>query len=290
YDEFIKLRMTDAKTAVGSIYVQDAASINQIFSGNRSYAKGCVVLHMLRGIVGDSAYFNIIRAYASDASIIYKTAVTEDFQNAAETVSGQNLDYFFNEWIYGENYPKYNVSWIVEDLTNGRYKASITITQNANTNPAYFTMPVQIKIFTQTGDTLVNVFNAAMSETFDFILESKPTDFEIDPDDLILKEIHGGNAVPVNFILGQNYPNPFNPVTNISYQLGKPSSVKLIVYDILGQEVALLKNEKQREGNYTVEFTGQSLASGIYFYKLEALDFENLTLLYEDTKKMILVK
>ncbi|MBK8382923.1 MAG: M1 family metallopeptidase [Ignavibacteria bacterium] len=64
YDEFIKFRFSDSKNAAGSIYVQDVNSIEQIFSGNRSYAKGCSVLHMLRGITGDSVFFSIIRNYA----------------------------------------------------------------------------------------------------------------------------------------------------------------------------------------------------------------------------------
>ncbi len=290
YNEFIKFRMTDAKTAVGSIYVQDVNSINQIFSGSRSYAKGCVVLHMLRGIVGDSAYFNIIRAYASDTSIIYETAVTEDFQNVAERITGLSLNYFFQEWIYGENYPKYNVSWVVENLAKNQYKASINIIQDANSNPDFFTMPLQIKIITQSGDTTFTVFNSTKTETFVFFLDSKPVDFKIDPDNLILKEVRGENIVPVSFILQQNFPNPFNPKTTIIYQLGKPSTVKLTIFDVLGQEVSVLKNEKQREGNYSVDFDATPLSSGIYFYKLEAHDFENINLLFEESKKMIVVK
>jgi aminopeptidase N len=92
---------------------------------------------MLRGIVGDSNYFNVIRTYTSDPSLTYKTAVTEDFRDVAEKVYGQDLEYFFNEWIYGENYPKYNVSWTTSALDNGTYKAS-KIFYRINTNPHYF--------------------------------------------------------------------------------------------------------------------------------------------------------
>lgn len=290
YDQFIKFRMSDAKTATGSVYVQDINSISQIFSGNRTYAKGCVVLHMLRGIVGDSNYFSIIKTYANDTTIAYKTAVTEDFQRVAEKIYGQSLNYFFSEWIYGENYPKYNVSWNTEIINGSQYKVTINILQDANTNPVFFTMPVKIKITTQRGDTSFVVFNNAASQTFDFVVNSKPLLYKIDPDNWILKDVRGENIVPVSFVLEQNYPNPFNPGTTISYQLGKPSFVKIIIYDILGQEVSVLKNEKQREGNYTVKFNASGLSSGIYFYKLEARDFENIDLLFEETKKMILVR
>jgi len=295
YDEFIKFRMSDAKNAIGSIYVQDVNSINQIFNGNRSYAKGCVVLHMLRGVVGDSTFFRILRNYSSDTSIAYKTAVTEDFQRVAEKVYGSDLNYFFHQWIYGENYPKYNVSWVTETISSSQYRTSINIFQEINTNPSYFVMPLSIKIFTQRGDTTFIVLNNLQNQTFDFIVNSKPLNFKIDTDNWVLKTVRGEDIVPVNFTLEQNFPNPFNPSTSISYQLGKPSFIRIKIYDILGQEIAVLKDEKQREGNYTVEFNassteGESLSSGIYFYKLEAHDFDDINFLFSQTKKMIYVK
>lgn len=290
YNEFIKNTMASARTAIGTIYVQDVNNINQIFSGNRTYAKGCIVLHMLRGIVGDSVYFDIMRAYTSDTSFAYKNAVTENFQNVAERVYGQSLNYFFHEWIYGENYPVYNVSWTTQSIGNSQYKASINILQKVNSNPSFFTMPVQIKIITNTGDTSFTVFNNSQSQTFDFILNSKPISYEIDPNNLILKDIYGADVIPVTFSLEQNFPNPFNPKTKILYRLGTPANVQITIYDILGNEIAVIKNDMLREGNYSYEFIGEGLASGVYFYNLEAWDYENINLLFEETKKMILVK
>ncbi|MBK8552611.1 MAG: T9SS type A sorting domain-containing protein [Ignavibacteria bacterium] len=290
YNEFMRPTMATAKTAVGTIYVQDVNSIAQIFSPNRTYAKGCVVLHMLRGVLGDSAFFNTLRSFASDTALAYKTAVTEDFQNAAEQVSLQSLDYFFNQWIYGENYPKYNVSWTTEAAGNNLYKAIITIQQDINTFPHFFTMPVEIEIVTQAGDTVFNVFNNSQTQTFEFITNSKPLSFTIDPDNRILKDVRGDIVIPVNFSLNQNFPNPFNPKTNISYQLGKPSFVTITIYDILGNEMAVLVNGIQRDGSYNIEFNSGNLASGTYFYYFQAMDTEQINVLYENTGKMILIK
>jgi photosystem II stability/assembly factor-like uncharacterized protein len=96
------------------------------------------------------------------------------------------------------------------------------------------------------------------------------------------------NIVPSEYILYQNYPNPFNPNTNIKYQIKAESSsqkseVRMIVYDVLGKEIATLVNEKQSPGTYEVSFDGSNFSSGIYFYKLETNDFS-------DTKRMILLK
>jgi len=85
------------------------------------------------------------------------------------------------------------------------------------------------------------------------------------------------------FTLFQNYPNPFNPTTTIRYEITDMSYVSLIIYDVLGKEVALLVNEDKPEGFYDVEFNGKDLPSGIYFYRLQAGNFTQ-------TKKMLLLK
>ena len=95
-------------------------------------------------------------------------------------------------------------------------------------------------------------------------------------------------TLPASYALYNNYPNPFNPSTLISYQLPQKSSVQLVVYDILGREVAVLVNEDQPAGSYKISFNarqtgGAPLPSGVYFYSLRAGDFIQ-------TKKMILLK
>jgi hypothetical protein len=91
------------------------------------------------------------------------------------------------------------------------------------------------------------------------------------------------NEIVNDYSLGQNYPNPFNPVTEISYALPKSGFVTLKVYDLLGKEVATLVNEVKKVGNYSVNFNGESLSSGMYIYKLESNEFTM-------TKKMMLIK
>jgi len=90
-------------------------------------------------------------------------------------------------------------------------------------------------------------------------------------------------VIPTDYALYQNYPNPFNPSTTIKYQIPEISFVTLIVYDVLGGEVAALVNEEKPVGSYEVEYNVTQLPSGIYFYRLQAGD-------YIETKKMILMK
>jgi len=102
-----------------------------------------------------------------------------------------------------------------------------------------------------------------------------------------LSEVTGLNELtyntPQEFYLSQNFPNPFNPSTKIKWQSPVTGHQTLIVYDVLGNEVATLVNEEKPAGYYEVEFDASRLSSGIYFYKLTAGSFTA-------TMKMILIK
>ena len=92
-----------------------------------------------------------------------------------------------------------------------------------------------------------------------------------------------GTSLPGRLELGQNYPNPFNPTTIISYQVPVVSKVRLVVYDLLGREVATLVDEMNQPGTHTVRFDGSNLSSGVYFYRLSAGDLVK-------TRKLVLVR
>jgi hypothetical protein len=91
------------------------------------------------------------------------------------------------------------------------------------------------------------------------------------------------SLTPNRFSLSQNYPNPFNPVTTISFSLPEASYVRLDVFDVAGRRVATLVDETRNAGVHNVTFDASSMASGVYFYRIEAGDMT-------ETKKMILVK
>ncbi len=91
------------------------------------------------------------------------------------------------------------------------------------------------------------------------------------------------SKLPEAYRLEQNHPNPFNPVTKIKFALPLGGYISLKLYDILGKEVRVLDNSYRQAGHYEAEFDGSNLASGVYFYRLEAKDFVSV-------RKMILVK
>jgi hypothetical protein len=91
------------------------------------------------------------------------------------------------------------------------------------------------------------------------------------------------NVVPSNYSLNQNYPNPFNPSTAITYTIPNISHVRLVVFNVLGKQVDVLENETKSAGSYKITWAPRNIASGVYFYRLEAGNFIS-------TKKLILLK
>jgi subtilisin family serine protease len=96
-------------------------------------------------------------------------------------------------------------------------------------------------------------------------------------------DVEDPRTLPLTFALEQNYPNPFNPNSDIRYQIAEFRMVTLVVYDILGREVAVLVNEPKAPGTYTVTWNASGLASGVYLYRMTAGPFV-------DTRKMVLLR
>lgn len=295
YWSYINGQMTSASFAVGSVFIRDTSSVNTLFNYNLVYAKGATVLHMLRHVLGDSAFFRSLRSYANDPRFRFGTATTENFRQVCETVSGTPLGYFFNEWIYGENFPRYTYSWQAIPDTGGSYIVPIRIQQTTGTtNPAFFAMPIDFRLAGTGLDTTVVLLDTLADQTFNVRVPRLPTTGQLDPNNWILKTATLGPVgvsdlaqAALSFKLENNYPNPFNPVTSIKYRLQNTGSVRLIIYDVLGRQVRALVDDVQAAGWHLIVWDGmndtrQGVTSGTYFYRIE--NNGNV-----DTRKMILL-
>ncbi len=294
YWDIMNGNMASAKTATGSLFITDTANVAHLFDGSLVYAKGACVLHMLRHVLGDSVFFAVMYNYANTPSLMYNTASTQDFQDICETTSGRDLDYFFNEWIYGERFPNYNYSWSALSGDSG-YQVTISLNQTTGTsNPAFFTMPVDFKLMASGWDTTVTLMNNAASQVLIISgLSRQPTAVLLDPQGWILKnavltDVNNGGIQLHDFELSQNYPNPFNPSTLIPYRLSENCRVELKIYNMLGQEVRTLINGLKNAGAHTVSWDGKNdagnpVSSGTYLYRLKAGE-------YTASKKMLWIK
>jgi aminopeptidase N len=272
YDSYVNGFMRNAKTARGTIYVQNVSNINEIFNSARTYQKGAIVLHMLRGIVGDDKFFKILQNYMNSKNA-YGSATIEDFQAIAEEVYGQSLDYFFKEWLYGENYPKYKSQWSAIPQSNGTFKVNINLSQTTNSKPTFFTMPVQIKVIQGLGDTTMTVFNNQQNQSFEFVVKQNPPDIIIDPNNLILKDLETLNILSNEPQITDSYalniyPNPSSDEINVSYQLVKNAEVRLSIIDFSGKEIYARQAEKQTQGNHSENIKISQFSPGTYIVNL----------------------
>jgi aminopeptidase N len=292
YRAFMNYRMEQARAAVGPVIVQDTTIVRNLFNSDRVYSKGAAALHMLRHILGDSAFFGSMRAYANDPTLKYGTATTEDFQRACEATSGRNLQFFFDEWLYGENYPHYSYGWDVVHSSGG-YALKVSIIQSTGTdNPRFFTMPLHIRAASHGWDSTITVWNDQPEQVYAFTVPVRVESLQLDPGGWVLKEAIALPLIPepTEFRLSQNYPNPFNTATRIEFSVPHRARLRLDVYNILGQRVATLADGVRTLGSYSVEWDGSGVPSGIYICRLEAVTLAEPLGMFRDERKLLLIR
>ncbi len=271
--------------------------VNTLFNTAITYNKGACVLHMMRYVLGDTVFFNVLHTYGTDTTNFrYKNTVTDDFTALVSQVSGQDMSWFINEWVKQPNHPVY--ANIYQFTTNGGGSWTVGFQANqTQTNTPFHRMPLTVKITYATGaDSIFRVDNTINHQIWYWNTNRQPTGFTFDPNnDIVLKQgsttqgtiqavNNNNNQLPSQYALYQNYPNPFNPVTKIDYNIPERNTVTLKIYNVLGEVVAVpVNNETKIAGYYAIQFDATNLPSGIYYYELRAGN-------YTDTKKMVLIK
>jgi len=253
----------------GTVFMEDVSNPFTVFQPI-IYNKGAYVLHMLRGVLGDSLFFDAIYNYATNDSFIYKHSITEDFQTICEETSGVELDYFFEQWIYDERYPRYSYNFLYDEPT-GTLEFEIDQIQEILGWREVFTMPMEVKItFWDGTDTIVKILNDSMYQVFSFTFNKTVTNIELDPNNWILKNVQ----YDPNIIVGINkpgkpefevYPNP----NNGSFKLVVPNNndkIKVSIIDLKG--ISHFNIELNQESNNTDEIQITDLKTGVYFIKL----------------------
>ncbi|OGU76472.1 MAG: hypothetical protein A2V93_03400 [Ignavibacteria bacterium RBG_16_34_14] len=346
--------------------------INILFNYAITYLKSSCVLHLLRYVLGDEDFFEVLTTYANEPGLKYKNATTDDFNNIVNIVTGQDYNWFFDEWIYQPNHPQYQNQFYISQQSASLWEAGF-LAKQVQTNTGFYKMPIEIKIHFATGsDSTIRVMNDVNNQLFYWSFNRQPLSVQFDPSNNIvlktatltqvppmpvelvsftaetrgnfvmlkwntaseinnngfeierlhpqgvdwekigfvdgrgtttvnqfysftnfikdygkysyrLKQIDfdgsyeysnevtvNAGLIPADFALEQNYPNPFNPSTNIKIALPKTSEIKLSVYNTLGELVKIVTQEILPAGDYTFEFNGFDLPSGIYIYELKS--------------------
>lgn len=246
----------------GSVWVDDTTSVGRIFSGRLSYGKGAYLLHMLRWKMGDDAFFQALRNYLDDSDLAYSYARTIDLQSHLESVSGQDLTEFLDDWFYGEGYPSYFIDWYVEDNS-----LHLQIDQStSHSSVDFFEMPLPIYVTGQGQDTLIRLDHNFSGQTFEIDLPFEVEQVQFDPALWILSANNSVEEVAVNTITESQYsngiklmPNPVEDRLTIKFYDNVPEPDRIEVYTESGM---LLKSLSGISSDYTL--TLGDWAAGAY--------------------------
>lgn len=161
------------------------------YSEDRLNKKGMYAIHMLRGIMGEVYFFETLKGISELKRLKKNTISTKEFQQVCEYYASENVQqdysYFFKEWIYGEYFPRFEVTY--ETLKKGTL--SVHIHQHTRTTaPNFFTIPVKLNVVLEGGEVLSEIVKCdAADKTFTFPVTKNVTDVQFDADDWIFKEL-----------------------------------------------------------------------------------------------------
>jgi aminopeptidase N len=173
------MAQADRADFAGSIYVSDSTDVAAMFTST-TFAKASWVLHMLRHVMGDAAFFAALRDYLHAHA--YRDATTADFERACERRYGRSLAWFFREWIYGTSRPAYAVEWAAAADT-------VTLTVRQQQAGAPFTMPIDVHVRTARGDSGYVIWDSLETQQFVLRAAGRPLAVTIDDDGWILKRL-----------------------------------------------------------------------------------------------------
>jgi aminopeptidase N len=210
-------------SVTGTIYKAeplDVANINLIFSTSSSYRKPAWVLHMLRRVVGDATFFNILAQWR--ANYEFKSATTVDFINTCEQVVGRDMDWFFQPWIYQPGVPTYQHAWQSQTINGNRYLA-IFIRQNQSVSYPTYSMPIDVSATVGGVATPLRIWNNAREEHYLVPVANTVTAFSFDSTPWILAT---GNA-STTFVQGPPKIVGLVPAPNATYQPAQVPSISI---------------------------------------------------------------
>lgn len=259
---------------------------NELYNQAITYNKGACVLHQLRYVLGDSLFFSALRAYVTDTAFMFNNAITEEFVQKINEVTGQNLNWFFDTWVYGPNHPVYENTFEIIPLGSNSWKIKLVVNQ-VQTNAGFFKMPVQIGVsFTDNSDTLFQVMNNSNHQNYEFLFGKEPQNIDFDPlRNILLKQsttiVGVKNSGELSgYKLLQNKPNPFRGSTSGAFEIPRQETVTISVTDVNGKTILVPIHGLYSPGLYRFDFQHVSLSPGIYFLKMQAGTFQ-------ETKKMV---
>ena len=263
--EFIIGAQQHAMTSeTGSIYVPAnevyPGNESRIFSGSLSYDKGASIIHMLRHeIQNDELFFDILKTFQTNYG--GGTATGEDFKNMAEELTGMDFETYFEQWYYGQGFPRYSFKYW-NDKNNTFFLSSTQTTSSFSTT--LFEMLLDFRLVFDDGtDTLVHFNQTENLNLFTMNFNKNVLNVEFDPFNWTLEEVVSISHIneiqvsPLYFTLG---PNPATDKLTLFFLTQDNASREILITNTKGQQIYLVESSEN-----TMEIATSFMKSGVYF-------------------------
>ncbi len=265
FQSYLQNEMNDITSAPdGSVYIPNSdLNSGRIFNARLTYTKGGYVLRMIKWILGDEQFYAMLKAYQNNAAFAYNYVKTNDFRDFLSSYTGRNFTDFFNDWIYGEGYPIYQIRW-TQDPTSKKLTFRVGQTRSSS-SVSFFELPLPIKVSGSGGQTAYFVLdhtsnNQYFTQDVNFDVTNVTFNYEkqiITKGSTVTKD----NNLAVNDINQKNiivYPNPAKSFIKIS---GLQKSTDYEIFSIDGKSI------KKGISNPDSEINISTLAKGTYVLK-----------------------
>ncbi|MEP6682084.1 MAG: M1 family aminopeptidase [Parafilimonas sp.] len=207
----------------GTVLVDDTTNSNRIFDTRLTYDKGAFLIRMLRWTLGDSLFFKGINKYLTDPKLAYGFARTADLQRNLQQASGQNLNYFFHQWFYGQGYPSFTVKW--KDSSNHKLYFSVSQTTSVPSSVKFFKVPLPVQVIN--GEKTAIITLQCTHNNQNFVVQNPgfvTKKIVIDPDKYLISKnnkviatagLQTDENTSAKIIVS---PNPVNTIAEVSIQ------------------------------------------------------------------------
>ena len=219
------------------------------------------MLHTLRWIVGDEAFFESVYNFINDADLTFGYARSIDFIRHVEQASGLDLDYFFDDWLYGSGYPNYRIAW--EILSANETKVTIHQSQSDNSVEFYeLPLPIRIQNGSQVQDFVLN--QEYDGQEFLLATDFEPDTLLLDADLWILKGEEVNYQVQPLADMVSVFPNPTAAQVSVQLKNSVETIASISIYNVLGQLVQAMSIDNAQSYHFDVSH----LKTGLYFLEI----------------------
>jgi aminopeptidase N len=261
----------------GTVYCYDDTNVNRIFDGNLSYNKGGWVLHMLRHVLGDTNFYNTLAAYR--AAYQGHAATTDDFRQVAESVSGRDLTWFFDEWVYQGGAPQYQYGWNQYTVDGVQY-VELYLKQTQSASYPIFSMPVDVVTNENVGQHTHTVWNDAQIENLLFQVGGGISTLTFDPKPWILWT----GASQVTFVAGPPKIVSMVPTPDASVpKASQPTTLEIVFHKAVTAGASDFTLTGQRGGDVPFTYSYESSRNAAHLTPSSPLATDTYTLTAHDS-------